>query len=65
MSGLEMKYFVLNPKSKVAGDPYAKASRKAMRAYAMMIKGENPRLADDLIKWAHEATIEDIAKLEG
>jgi len=53
MSGLKMKYFVLNPKSKVFGDRYAEASRKAMRAYANHIYKINEELAKDLRDWAN------------
>jgi hypothetical protein len=52
MSGLEMKYFVLKPQSKKPTDPYALASRIAMKAYANEIKNENPELASSLRKWA-------------
>ena len=51
MSGLEMKYFVLKPKSKDHDDLYAHASREAMRAYAEAIQGENPDLAQELRDW--------------
>lgn len=47
--GLLMKYFVLKPKGK---DVYARASRKAIRAYAMGVYAENPQLAKDLRDWA-------------
>lgn len=53
MSGLEIKYFTLKPKG---NDPYAKASRKAMRAYALGIESENPELAEDLRQWADRET---------
>ena len=49
MSGLEMKYFVLKPRG---DDAYAKASRAAMRKYALMIREENPDLSDELREWA-------------
>jgi hypothetical protein len=49
---LEMKYFVLKPASKWADDPYAAASRAAMRAYAEAIGYEDPKLADALEDWA-------------
>ena len=45
---LKMKYFVLKPKGK---DPYAKASRAAMRTYADSIEEENKQLAKELRKW--------------
>ena len=49
MTGLEMKYFVLKPR----GDsPYARASRLAMRKFAVAIEDENPALAKDLRDWA-------------
>lgn len=46
-----MKYFVLKPKGH---DIYAKASRKAMRAYANTIEPENLALAIDLRAWADD-----------
>jgi hypothetical protein len=68
MTGLKLKYFVLKPE----GDNlYSAASRKALRAYAHHIRGENEQLADDLIKWAQEETektdtwkknVEDLSK---
>jgi len=51
MDGLRMKYFVLKPKSKVAGDVYAEASRRAIKTYANYIKSFNKELADDLKGW--------------
>ena len=48
MSGLEMKYFVLKPKGT---DPYARASRCALDAFATAIRGENDMLCDDIRKW--------------
>lgn len=54
MTGLEMKYFVLKPRSKTVGDPYAKASRAAMHAYAKAIREENQRLAENLEDWAYK-----------
>ncbi len=44
-----MKYFVLKPRG---DDPYARASRAAMRRYAKLIDSENPQLAKDLRDWA-------------
>lgn len=53
MDGLVMKYFVLKP----AGDDiYAKASRSAMRAYALKIKDANPELCRELREWADRET---------
>jgi hypothetical protein len=48
MDGLLMKYFVLKPEG---DDTYAHASRSAMERYALIIRKENPQLADDLIAW--------------
>ena len=47
--GLQMKYFVLKP---AGDDPYAQASRNAMREYAKYVRHENPSLALDIEKWA-------------
>jgi hypothetical protein len=49
MSGLIMKYFVLKPRG---SDPYAKASRGAMRSYAAAIHATDPEMADALYAWA-------------
>ncbi len=49
MQSLLIKYFVLKPKGT---DPYAKASRTAMHAYAKAIADENPEFAKELISWA-------------
>jgi hypothetical protein len=54
MSGLFMKYFVANPKSKTQDDIYAKASRNAMREYADTIRKDDPGFADELVKWADQ-----------
>ena len=53
MSGLEMKYFVLKPKSKTVCDLYAKASRIALEAYAKAIRDFNPKLSFELSNWAN------------
>ncbi len=53
MTGLQMKYFVLNPNKE---NPYGRASRIAILAYARSIRKENRGLAKDLEKWI--ATIE-------
>jgi hypothetical protein len=47
-TGLQMKYFVLNP---AKADAYGKASRKAMLAYSAAINVENPELAGELFDW--------------
>lgn len=57
--GLEFKYFVLRPASKTFGDPYAHASRVAMRAYAKAIKKHNEVLAAELIDWADREETEE------
>ena len=49
MSELKMKYFVLKP---AGNNPYAKASRIAMRAYAHAIAKENDELHIELLNWA-------------
>ena len=51
MPGLQLKYFVLKPKSKDITDPYAHASRMALKAYARSIKSTDPALARDLERW--------------
>lgn len=51
---LEMKYFVLRPRSKKPLDLYAKASRAAMETYARIIKTEDPHLAVALNLWVSE-----------
>jgi hypothetical protein len=51
MAGLEMKYFVLKPRGE---DAYARASRRAMRAYADAIMEANPILCAQLRAWADE-----------
>ena len=60
MDGLLMKYFVLKPGGT---DTYAKASRAAMRAYAKMVRAENPDLSNELREWADreaEASLPDL-----
>jgi hypothetical protein len=52
--GLEMKYFVLKPRSKSVGDKWAKASREAIRTFAREIADIDPDLADSLCRWADE-----------
>jgi len=49
MEGLIMKYFILKPKGI---DPYARASRVAMRSYAYSITSTNRKLSDELMAWA-------------
>ena len=52
--GLEMKYFVLKPKSKHKNDQYAAASRAAMRAYALCVKNTDPSLSQGILSWARK-----------
>ena len=61
-SGLLMKYFVLKPSG---SDVYAKASRKAMRAYASFVLEENPELANELRDWAWREQVATISDTEG
>ena len=53
MDGLTMKYFVLKPRSKFKDDPYAKASRESLKAYANTIREENPKLCAELKIWVN------------
>lgn len=48
MSGLQLKYFTLNPAKQ---DDYGRAARAAMLAYASEIEPENKDLAIDLRAW--------------
>jgi len=48
---LEMKYFVLKPRSKGYGDRFAKASRAAMVKFADEINDIDPDLAWELKLW--------------
>lgn len=57
---LEMKYFILKPRSRSAGDPYAAASRKAMRVYATMIAQTDIEMSVALKEWANEESEKDI-----
>jgi len=58
MSGLEMKYFVLNPRGSTL---YSQASREAMLTYADYIEGENEELANDLRYWVDKTTEENVS----
>ena len=49
---LEMKYFVLRPRSKRYLDAHAQASRLAMHTYASVVEGADPALAEGLRGWA-------------
>ena len=51
---LEMKYFLLKPKAKQAFDAHARASQKAMLAYAKEIEATDEEFARDLRTWARE-----------
>jgi hypothetical protein len=48
LTGLEMKYFVLNP---TKDNPFGNASRRALSTFALVIREENPKLAADLEVW--------------
>ena len=54
---LEMKYFVLKPRSKEIGDIHAKASRLALEEYARIIRDEDPSLADSIREWVLDETV--------
>jgi len=57
MSRLEMKYFVLKPRSKNVDDLHAHASRMAMRAYADAIESYNENFAQDIRAWVESEVI--------
>ena len=66
---IELKYFVLKPKSRTRDDPYAAASRLAMWVYAQSIELVNPQLAIDLKDWCNQESeaasqMDDPSKLE-
>ena len=46
-----MKYFVLKPKGT---NPFAKASRVALLAYADTIRPHNKGLAEDILRWVRK-----------
>jgi len=56
---LKMKYFVLKPRSKVRYDPWAAASRAAMRTYATMIEIVDPILSKELKTWVKKEEKEE------
>jgi hypothetical protein len=51
---LNLKYFVLKPKSKYPDDPYAHASRCALLTFAIHIDKTNPDMARELRIWVEE-----------
>lgn len=51
MTGLLLKYFVLNPFS--SDEDFANASQEAILKFAEVIKETNPELAEDLIGWVN------------
>ncbi len=59
---LKTKYFVLNPRSKIHQDPYAKAARVAMEAYAHSIKQVDSKLCASLYEWTALEQYKDIKK---
>ena len=48
---LEMKYFVLKPRSKNNDDIFAHASREALKIYAEIIESVDPDFAQELRDW--------------
>lgn len=50
MSNIGLKYFVLKPTGRSA---WAKASRTAMRVFAVEIEATEPELAGSLKQWAY------------
>jgi hypothetical protein len=56
---LEMKYFILKPKSKYKKDIFALASREAMRTYAAIVESEDKNLSNSLHAWAIKESIID------
>lgn len=57
-SGLRLKYFVLKPQG---SSTHARASRKALLAYAKVIEQENATLAKDLYAWERREAAASIA----
>lgn len=55
VTGLVMRHFTLSP---TKDDAYGRASREALRAYALLIVETNPRLAGDLTAWVGEIEVE-------
>lgn len=51
---LEMKYFVLKPRSKYRNDPYANAARRAMWEYAYQIEWFDGQLGRDVRELVQE-----------
>lgn len=58
---LEMKYFILKPRSKFRDDPWAKASRAAMKVFADEIKKTDPDCSEDLGYWIRREAARDAA----
>ena len=48
---LKWKYFVIEPRSKEKHDPFAKAARRAMRAYAESIALTDLEFASEIRTW--------------
>ena len=59
MTGLKMKYFVLNPHKK---DAFGSASRRAILEYARVIRKKNKNLAEELESWILDINIKRIGK---
>ena len=59
---LEMKYFILKPRSKRYGDRFAKASREAMMKFADEIADVDSALACELRMWVEMEEYEEVRK---
>lgn len=61
---LKMKYFVLKPKAKARMDLYARASQRALHAYANIIASLDPKMASELHNWAQRCAREQFTLSE-
>ena len=62
---LELKYFVLKPRSTTTDDRYAHASREALLAYAHAIECVEPDFAQELKDWRSAEMIRNTHLGEG
>ena len=56
---LELKYFVLKPRSKFHGDPWARAAREAMLVFAREIVEVDRDLSHELLAWVEREEMRD------